>query len=111
MATKLALQQTNTRLAADNAVLREANAELRGNIEFLKTDLYRVAAERDAVDVERARYFDETVFLREQLAERDHLARKLIGRVNRGPVSAKRLAMDAAREAAKQSGQCVKVGA
>lgn len=83
MATKLALQQMNTRLAADNAVLRELNS-------VLTTD---------------------NKFLREQLAERDHLARKLIGRVNRGPVSAKRLAMNAAREAAKQSGQCVKVGA
>lgn len=83
MATKLALQQTNTRLAADNAVLRELNS-------VLTTD---------------------NKFLREQLAERDHLARKLIGRVNRGPVSPRRMEMDAARAAAKQSGQCVKVGA
>lgn len=81
MATKLELQQTNIKLAADNNVLREMNS-------VLATD---------------------NKFLREKLADRDHLARKLIASHNR-PVSARRVAMDAARAKARELGCVVKAG-
>lgn len=53
----------------------------------------------------------EISFLRAKLAERDQLARRLIkaGNPNK-PVSAKRIAMLAAREAAMKSGTVTKVG-
>ena len=83
MTTKFELQQHVNRLTADNLALRE-------KLSVLST---------------------ENTFLREKLAERDHLARRLIGANNRAVnASPRRKAMDAAKAEAKRLGTTVKAG-
>lgn len=104
MTTKLELQQINTRLAADNKYLREKNSAL-------STDWATAVNQCTAQQTEIA-------FLRATLAERDHLARKLIASNNRksvailnafgGNAPTRREAMQEARNLAIASGKVVK---
>lgn len=99
MATKLELQQINTRLASENLTLRE-------QLSREGTDLANVICERNALQ-------QEIAFLRGKLVEADARARKLIAahnRVRSAETSPRRAAMEAAKIAAMKEGRTIKVG-
>jgi hypothetical protein len=75
--------------------------------ETLRKSIQRLASENLALREKLSVLATDNHTLRTKLAERDHLARKLISRHNHG-TSPRRLAMEAARKEAMSTGKAVK---